>query len=66
MRNIKFQGRSFEDFIEWGMLNKQLQSRIVRLLQETRRTPFEGIGKPEPLKGDFKGYCGAARAVAPH
>jgi toxin YoeB len=30
--------------------------RILRLIDEIERSPFTGIGKPEPLKGDFKGY----------
>jgi toxin YoeB len=30
--------------------------RIHRLIQETMREPFEGIGKPEPLKGQLSGY----------
>lgn len=30
--------------------------RLVRLICEIRRTPFEGIGKPQPLKGELSGY----------
>lgn len=56
MRNVKFLGDSFEDFLELGITNKQLQKRIVRLIQEVRRTPFEGIGKPEALKGNLSGF----------
>lgn len=55
MRDVKFLGDSFEDFLDWGQNNKQLQKRIVRLIQEVRRTPFEGIGKPEALKGELSG-----------
>ena len=56
MRDVKFLGDSFEDFLDWGQNNKQLQKRIVRLIQEVRRTPFEGIGKPEALKGELSGF----------
>ncbi len=56
MRDVKFLGDTFEDFLEWGKDDKQLQKRIVRLIQEVRRTPFEGIGKPEPLKGNLSGF----------
>ena len=56
MRSVKFLGDSFEEFNNWGLENKQIQKRIVRLIQEIRRTPFEGIGKPEPLKNTFSGY----------
>jgi toxin YoeB len=55
MRSLKFEGDSFEDFLEWGQIDKQVLKRLVRLLQEIRRTPFEGVGKPEPLKGNYSG-----------
>ena len=50
MKDVTFPGHTFEEFLEWGQENKQVQKRIVRLIQEIRRTPFEGIGKPEALK----------------
>ena len=56
MRDVIFLGNTFEDFLEWGMDNKLIQKRIIRLIQEIRRTPFEGTGKPEPLKQNFKGF----------
>ncbi len=55
MRDVTFPGNSFEAFLEWGQ-DKQVQKRIVRLIQEIRRTPFEGIGKPEALKGNLSGF----------
>lgn len=56
MRDVRFPGNTFEDFLEWGQDNKQVQKRIVRLIQEIRRTPFDGIGKPEALKGNLSGF----------
>jgi toxin YoeB len=47
MRDVIFKGSSFDDFI-FG--------RIVKLVEEVRRTPFEGSGKPEPLKHQLKGF----------
>ncbi|WP_409034043.1 type II toxin-antitoxin system YoeB family toxin [Runella sp.] len=35
----------------------------MKLIDEIQRNPFEGTGKPEALKHNLKGYCGAARAV---
>jgi toxin YoeB len=35
---------------------KNFLSRLHRLIVETARNPFDGIGKPEPLKADLKGY----------
>jgi toxin YoeB len=56
MKEIVFQNDAFEDFIEWSQQDKKLFNRIVRLIKETQRQPFEGIGKPEPLKHDYTGY----------
>ena len=56
MRQLMFTNIAFDDFIEWSSENKKLFDRIVKLLVEVRRTPFEGIGKPELLKHDLKGY----------
>lgn len=46
---------SWKDFEYWLDNNQKIVKRIRKLIQNTRRTPFEGIGKPEPLKGDMAG-----------
>lgn len=53
---ISFTPTALEQFSLWIQDDKKLALRIIRLLQEIERTPFDGTGKPEPLKGDFKGY----------
>lgn len=63
MRNISFTPTAFSQFNEWRSTNKKMQDRIIKLLGEIQRNLFEGTGKPEPLKYNLKGYCGAARAV---
>lgn len=63
MRNISFTPKAFEQFNEWRTVNKKLQDRIIKLIDEIQRNPFEGTGKPEALKHNLKEYCGAARAV---
>lgn len=55
MRNISFTPTSFSQFNEWRSVNKKMQDRIIKLLEEIQRTPFEGTGKPEPLKHNLKG-----------
>ena len=45
----------WKDFEYWLDNNQKIVKRIRKLIQNTRRTPFEGIGKPEPLKGDMAG-----------
>ena len=56
MRDIRFTPIAFEQYTEWQKTDKSVYNKINKLLVETARTPFEGSGKPEPLKHDFKGY----------
>lgn len=56
MRNVVFEAVAFAHTQEWLAEDKKTLQRIMRMLQECQRTPFEGIGKPEPLKGNYKGY----------
>ena len=56
MRKIIFEGSAFQDFIEWATIDKKLYQRIVDLIMDILRQPFSGIGKPEPLRHDLKGY----------
>lgn len=56
MRLIAFTPAAFEQFNEWKQINKSIHERIVKLIQEISRNPFEGTGKPEALKHQLKGY----------
>jgi toxin YoeB len=56
MRKIAFETSAFQDFVEWATINRKLYQRIVDLITDILRHPFSGIGKPEPLKGELKGY----------
>ena len=40
---------------EWRQSDSRMLAKIVSLLAETAKSPFEGIGKPEPLKYALKG-----------
>jgi toxin YoeB len=53
---IAFHQQAFDDYSEWSSTDKKLFERIHRIIVETARTPFEGLGKPEPLKHHLKGY----------
>lgn len=44
------------DYIYWQTHDKKTLKRINHLIKDTERNPFEGIGKPEPLKGDLSGF----------
>ena len=56
MRIIAFNQSAFEQYNEWALQDKKTFERLKRLIAETARTPFAGIGKPEPLKRELKGY----------
>lgn len=47
--------RGWEDYQYWADNNRKTLKRLNSLIRECQRHPFEGTGKPEPLKGDFKG-----------
>ena len=47
---------SWEEYLYWQKVDKKNLKRINELIKACMRTPFEGIGKPEALKGDLQGY----------
>jgi len=56
MRNIEFVPGAFEEYKEWVERDRKTALRIGDLVRDVLRNPFEGIGKPEALKHQFKGY----------
>lgn len=48
--NIVFSPQAWEDYQHWQTADRASLKRINRLINETCREPYEGIGKPEPLK----------------
>lgn len=53
---ISFSSIALSHLAYWIENDKKIALRIIRLIEEVQRNPFIGIGKPEPLKGDFKGF----------
>lgn len=56
MRKVAFHSDAFAQFAAWADEDPARSERLVRLIGETVRTPFQGIGKPEPLRHQLKGY----------
>lgn len=56
MRTIAFHQSAFDQYNEWALRDKKTFERLRRLITETARSPFAGIGKPEPLKRELSGY----------
>ena len=51
-----FSDHAWDDYLYWQKTDKKILRRINTLIKETKRNPFEGIGKPEPLKHALSGY----------
>jgi toxin YoeB len=53
---LEFRERAFDDLQYWVQMNPKLAKRLLRLIEETKRNPFGGAGKPEPLRGELSGW----------
>jgi len=51
-----FVQESWEDYLYWQKIDKKMLKRINTLLKDISRHPYEGIGKPEPLKHSYRGF----------
>ena len=51
-----FSEQAWDDYVHWQKIDKKLFERINVLIKDISRAPFEGIGKPEPLKNALAGY----------
>ncbi len=62
---IVFHPRAWEDYSYWQQHDRKLLKRINDLIKDIQRTPYEGIGKPEPLRFEFTG-CWSRRVNEEH
>ena len=53
---LLWEERAWEDYLYWQAQDKKALKRINMLIADIKRNPFEGIGKPEPLKHALSGY----------
>ncbi len=44
------------DYLHWQETDRKILARVNELIRDTLRNPFAGIGKPEPLKGNLRGW----------
>ncbi len=54
--NLIFSDNAWDDYLYWQKTDVKMVKRINALIKNVQRTPFEGIGKPEPLKHALSGY----------
>jgi toxin YoeB len=55
-RLLSWTSEAWEDYVYWQTQDKKTLKRINKLINDTKRSPFEGIGKPEPLKENLTGF----------
>ena len=53
---ITFTPEAWQDYLYWQKTDKKNLRRVNELIKETLRTPFDGKGKPEPLKFSLRGF----------
>ena len=55
MKPVIFEGEAYRQYTEWALADIKIFNKINELIKEIDRTPFNGKGKPEPLKHQLKG-----------
>ncbi len=55
-RQLAWTEAAWSDYLYWQGQDRKTLKRINQLIKETQRAPFEGIGKPEPLKESLSGF----------
>ncbi len=61
MKNLEFDPLAFDDLAWWVEKDRKQALKIIKLIKEVQRDPFQGIGKPEKLKHDLSG-CWSRRS----
>ena len=55
-RKLTFSDEAWEDYLYWQETDRSMLRRINQLIKEVRQNPYDGIGKPEPLKHQLAGW----------
>ena len=51
-----FSDQGWADYLYWQKVDKKISKKINALIKDIERTPYDGIGKPEPLRHSLSGY----------
>ena len=54
--NLSFTSDAYKDYQNWKRDDKKIFSKIRTLIKDIEQSPFQGLGKPEPLKHNRSGY----------
>jgi toxin YoeB len=53
---LLFTDTAWQDYVYWAEQNPKVLAQINRLIEDIRRNPYQGLGKPEPLKHQLSGF----------
>ncbi len=62
---VNFARKGWADYLHWIATDPKILSKVNDLIEDIRRSPFKGLGKPEPLRGDRAG-CWSRRISEEH
>lgn len=65
MKSLEFDPAAFDDLAWWVENERAVALKVIRLIRDVRRDPYEGLGKPEPLKHELAG-CWSRRIDREH
>ena len=54
---LLWEDRAWSDYLYWQTQDKKTLKRINALIKDILRSPYQGIGKPEPLRENLSGWC---------
>ncbi len=54
--NVSFSPKTWEEYVYWQTQDRKLLKKLNSLIDEIKRSPFEGTGKPEPLRHELAGF----------
>jgi toxin YoeB len=63
--NVVWTPIAWDEYVGWQRESEEVTAKINELIKEIRRVPFTGIGKPEPLRGEYAGWW-SRRITAEH
>jgi len=53
---LEFKPQALEDLEYWVSKNPKIAKKLLRLIEQTQKNPYQGLGKPEPLRGQLSGW----------
>ncbi|WP_377288045.1 Txe/YoeB family addiction module toxin [Rhizobium sp. SG2393] len=62
---LLFTAHAWEEYLYWQKTDPKMLEKLNELIRDTKRNPFTGLGKPDPLKGDLTGFW-SRRILAEH